>query len=54
MPEGLNLQTCGWLINFDLPWNFTRVEQRIGRVDRIGGRPEVQVSDFFYQGTGSP
>ena len=51
MSEGLNLQTCGWLINFDLPWNFTRVEQRIGRVDRIGGRPEVQVSNFFYEGT---
>ena len=51
MSEGLNLQTCGWLINFDLPWNFTRVEQRIGRVDRIGGRPKVQVSNFFYEGT---
>ena len=51
MSEGLNLQTCGWLINFDLPWNFTRVEQRIGRVDRIGGRPEVQVTNFFYEGT---
>ena len=51
MSEGLNLQTCGWLINFDLPWNFTRVEQRIGRVDRIGGQPEVQVSNFFYEGT---
>ncbi len=51
MSEGLNLQTCGWLINFDLPWNFTRVEQRIGRVDRIGGQPEVQVSNFFYKGT---
>lgn len=51
MSEGLNLQTCGWLINFDLPWNFTRVEQRIGRVDRIGGRPDVLVSNFFYEGT---
>ena len=51
MSEGLNLQTCGWLVNFDLPWNFTRVEQRIGRVARIGGRPEVQVSNFFYRGT---
>ena len=34
--EGLNLQTCGVLINFDLPWNPMRVEQRIGRIDRIG------------------
>ncbi len=34
--EGLNLQAAGALINFDLPWNPSRVEQRIGRVDRIG------------------
>jgi ERCC4-related helicase len=37
LSEGLNLQTCGRLINYDMPWNFMRVEQRIGRVDRIGG-----------------
>jgi len=40
MSEGLNLQTCDLLVNYDLPWNFMRVEQRIGRIDRIGG-PEV-------------
>ena len=34
--EGLNLQAAGALINFDLPWNPSKVEQRIGRVDRIG------------------
>jgi hypothetical protein len=34
--EGLNLQAAGALINFDLPWNPSRVEQRIGRIDRIG------------------
>jgi ERCC4-related helicase len=34
--EGLNLQTAGALINYDLPWNPARVEQRIGRIDRIG------------------
>ena len=51
MSEGLNLQTCARLFNFDLPWNFMRVEQRIGRVDRIGGRPEVHVTNFFYKGT---
>ena len=39
MSEGLNLQTCARVINYDLPWNFMRVEQRIGRVDRIGGQP---------------
>jgi len=51
MSEGLNLQTCDRLINFDLPWNFMRVEQRIGRVDRIGGRPDVYVTNLFYEGT---
>lgn len=51
LSEGLNLQTCGRLINYDMPWNFMRVEQRIGRVDRIGGRPRVHVSNYFYEGT---
>lgn len=36
--EGLNLQVAGALINYDLPWNPARVEQRIGRIDRIGQR----------------
>jgi len=36
--EGLNLQTADLLINFDLPWNPMKVEQRIGRIDRIGQR----------------
>ena len=39
--EGLNLQTADLLINFDLPWNPMKVEQRIGRIDRIGQRHEV-------------
>jgi len=34
--EGLNLQSAGAIINYDLPWNPSRVEQRIGRIDRIG------------------
>ena len=41
--EGLNLQTLGTLINFDLPWNPTRLEQRKGRIQRIG-----QVNDTVY------
>ncbi|WP_061316337.1 phospholipase D-like domain-containing anti-phage protein [Clostridium botulinum] len=41
--EGLNLQTLGTLINFDLPWNPTRLEQRKGRIQRIG-----QVNDVVY------
>ena len=36
--EGLNLQAAGALINFDMPWNPSKVEQRIGRIDRIGRR----------------
>jgi superfamily II DNA or RNA helicase len=39
--EGLNLQAAGALINYDLPWNPSRVEQRIGRIDRIGQLAEV-------------
>lgn len=46
--EGLNLQACGALVNYDMPWNPMRVEQRIGRIDRIGQRhPEVRVYNLF-------
>ena len=51
MSEGLNLQTTDRLINYDMPWNFMRVEQRIGRIDRIGGRPTVYVTNYFYRDT---
>ena len=50
--EGLNLQTCGLLINYDLPWNPMKVEQRIGRIDRIGQRYEtVRVVNLGYADT---
>ncbi len=50
--EGLNLQTCGVLINYDMPWNPMRVEQRIGRIDRIGQEyPDVWISNYFYKDT---
>ena len=50
--EGLNLQTCGVLINYDMPWNPMRVEQRIGRIDRIGQRyAEVHVHNYFFRDT---
>ncbi len=50
--EGLNLQTCGVLINYDMPWNPMRVEQRIGRIDRIGQEFEtVWVRNYFYRDT---
>lgn len=50
--EGLNFQTCGVLFNYDLPWNPMRVEQRIGRIDRIGQvYPTVTIHNFYYDGT---
>ena len=50
--EGLNLQACSWLINYDMPWNPMRVEQRIGRIDRIGQQePVVEVRNYFIPGT---
>jgi superfamily II DNA or RNA helicase len=50
--EGINLQTCGVLINYDMPWNPMRVEQRIGRIDRIGQvHPVVWISNYFYAET---
>ena len=50
--EGLNLQTCGVLINYDMPWNPMRVEQRIGRIDRIGQTySTVRIHNFYYDGT---
>ncbi|MFG2862226.1 SNF2-related protein [Streptomyces sioyaensis] len=52
MSEGLNLQTCGRLINYDVPWNLMRVEQRIGRVDRINASYQlVSISNYFYADT---
>ncbi len=48
--EGLNLQTAGAIINYDLPWNPSRVEQRIGRIDRIGQRyPTIQIINLFLK-----
>jgi len=41
--EGLNLQFCNNIINYDLPWNPMLVEQRIGRLDRIGQKKEINV-----------
>lgn len=50
--EGLNLQTCGVLFNYDMPWNPMRVEQRIGRIDRIGQKySTVRIHNFYYDGT---
>lgn len=48
--EGLNLQRLGTLINIDLPWNPTRLEQRKGRIQRIGqSRSEVWIANLRYR-----
>ncbi|HHY35077.1 MAG TPA: DEAD/DEAH box helicase family protein [Firmicutes bacterium] len=49
--EGLNLQFCHVVINYDLPWNPMRLEQRIGRVDRIGQEHVVRALNFVLQDT---
>src|SRR5258708_22790049 len=49
--EGLNLQFCHVIVNYDLPWNPMKIEQRIGRVDRIGQKHVVQAINFALQDT---
>lgn len=48
--EGINLQFCSMLVNYDLPWNPQRVEQRIGRVHRYGQQHNVVVVNFSNKG----
>lgn len=47
--EGLNLQFCSLVINYDLPWNPQRVEQRIGRCHRFGQKHDVVVINFINE-----
>ena len=47
--EGLNLQFCHVVINYDIPWNPMRLEQRIGRVDRIGQPKTVRAINFVFE-----
>jgi superfamily II DNA/RNA helicase len=50
--EGLNFQFCGALVNFDSPWNPMRIEQRIGRVDRLGQQfPRIAIVNLMYEDT---
>ena len=50
--EGLNFQFCGALVNYDMPWNPMRVEQRIGRIDRLGQAHRViRIVNLHYEGT---
>ena len=49
--EGRNIQFCNTLVNFDIPWNPMAIEQRIGRVDRIGQQREVFIFNLVTAGT---
>ena len=49
--EGLNLQFANYMINYDLPWNPMKIEQRIGRVDRIGQQRDVEIYNFVLADT---
>jgi SNF2 family DNA or RNA helicase len=49
--EGLNLQFCNRIVNYELPWNPMVVEQRIGRIHRIGQKREAHIINFAAAGT---
>ncbi|WEG14296.1 SNF2-related protein [Pullulanibacillus sp. KACC 23026] len=49
--EGINLQFCQHVINYDLPWNPMRLEQRIGRVHRLGQEKDVHIYNFAIKNT---
>ena len=50
--EGLNFQFCGAVVNYDMPWNPMRVEQRIGRIDRLGQKnATIRIVNLHYKGT---
>lgn len=50
--EGVDLQFSSLLVNYDLPWNPAKIEQRIGRIDRIGQEePQILIWNLLYEGT---
>ena len=49
--EGRNLQFCHVMVNFDLPWNPQRIEQRVGRIHRVGQKKQVEIFNLSAQGT---
>ncbi|WP_067728066.1 DEAD/DEAH box helicase [Oceanobacillus damuensis] len=49
--EGINLQFCNHLINYDLPWNPMRLEQRIGRIHRFGQEKDVHIYNLVIRNT---
>jgi hypothetical protein len=48
--EGRNFQFCHVVVNYDLPWNPMKIEQRIGRVDRVGQTRDVEIYNFAVRG----
>lgn len=48
--EGRNFQFCHIVVNYDLPWNPMKIEQRIGRVDRVGQTRDVEIYNFAVRG----
>ncbi|WP_217997838.1 DEAD/DEAH box helicase [Alicyclobacillus acidiphilus] len=49
--EGRNLQFCHCMVNYDIPWNPMRIEQRIGRIHRIGQQQDVTIYNLAAKGT---
>ena len=49
--EGINLQFCNLMINYDIPWNPNRLEQRMGRIHRYGQHREVYVFNLVAEDT---
>lgn len=49
--EGRNLQFCHIMVNFDLPWNPQRIEQRVGRIHRVGQTERVEIFNLSAEGT---
>jgi SNF2 family DNA or RNA helicase len=49
--EGRNLQFCHQMINYDLPWNPMKIEQRVGRIHRIGQEKEVMIHNLCASGS---
>src|SRR5208337_1412912 len=49
--EGVNLQNANLMVNYDLPWNPNRLEQRMGRIHRYGQKKDVLISNLIAQET---
>jgi SNF2 family DNA or RNA helicase len=49
--EGINLQFCSLMVNYDIPWNPNRLEQRMGRIHRYGQQKEVHIYNLVAADT---